>query len=110
MATANVNWRSQFPDVFHMNSIQYDGNGASSSAIDTSTRSTGGHGNRRHHLEVGRNADPESLTIRSSPYPTNFSGQHDARLLPNGELTVHDDGTLADRPPRALLFKIDTTR
>ena len=27
VATANVNWRDWFPDVIHMNSIEYDGNG-----------------------------------------------------------------------------------
>ena len=111
VATANVNWRSQFPDVFHMNSIQYDGNGG----IIVSYR----HLDAVYRVDMATGAitwklagtpTPESLTIKSSPYPTNFSGQHDARLLPNGELTVHDDGTLADRPPRALLFKIDTTK
>ncbi|MFM1825422.1 MAG: hypothetical protein RLZZ37_57 [Actinomycetota bacterium] len=36
-----------------------------------------------------------------------FSGQHDARILKNGELSVFDNGTTGNRNPRVLVFKID---
>ena len=36
-----------------------------------------------------------------------FSGQHDARILENGNLSVYDNGTTANRNPRVLVFKID---
>jgi hypothetical protein len=36
-----------------------------------------------------------------------FSGQHDARILKSGELSVFDNGTTGNRNPRVLVFKID---
>jgi hypothetical protein len=36
-----------------------------------------------------------------------FSGQHDARILKNGELSVFDNGTTGNRNPRVLVFEID---
>jgi hypothetical protein len=40
-----------------------------------------------------------------------FRGQHDARVLGDGTVTVHDNGfhPTAQRPPRAVRFAIDTT-
>lgn len=110
VAKANVDWRNQFPDVIHMNSLWYDGNGG----IVFSCR----HLNAVYRIDMATGAitwklggtqTGQSLAFTPSAYPTNFSGQHDAQLLPNGELTLHDDGTLADRPPRALLISIDTS-
>ena len=92
VAIENANWHSAFPDVFHMNSIQYDGNGG----IIVSYR----HLDAVYRIDMATGAitwklagtpTPESLTIKNSPYPTNFSGQHYARLLPNGAV---------DRPRR----------
>lgn len=36
-----------------------------------------------------------------------FDGQHDARILKNGELSVFDNGTTGNRNPRVLVFSID---
>lgn len=113
VATENANWHDQYPEVIHMNSIQYDGDGG----IIFSAR----HLDAVYRVDMATGAitwklagtpTPESLTIASSPYPTNFSGQHDARLLPNGEVTVQDDGTRANLPRavRAVVFKINTTK
>jgi hypothetical protein len=40
---------------------------------------------------------------------TEFGGQHDARNLPDGTLTLHDNGTGRSRAPRALRFALDTS-
>jgi hypothetical protein len=43
--------------------------------------------------------------------PVEFRGQHDARILPDGSLTVHENGFHpgSTRPPRAVRYVIDTT-
>ena len=110
LATANVNWRSQFPDVIHMNSIEYDGNGGiifSARHLDTIYRIDMATGDITWQL--GGTPTPQSLTVVGDQYAQLFSGQHDARLQPDGSLTVHDNGTRANRPPRALRFTIDTS-
>ena len=110
IATANVNWHSQFPDVIHMNSIQYDGNGGvllSARPLDAVydiDMATGAI-----NWKVGRSPTPQSLNFISSKYPTNFSGQHFARLLPNGMLTVQDNGTEAKPAHRSGRWRSSST-
>jgi len=36
-----------------------------------------------------------------------FGGQHDPRLLPDGSVTLFDDGTGLGRAPRAVRYRID---
>ena len=36
-----------------------------------------------------------------------FSGQHDVRLLDDGEISVFDNGTTVNRNPRVLVFKVN---
>ena len=43
------------------------------------------------------------------PFAYTFGGQHDARLLPDGTLTVFDNRTDLGSPPRAVRFRIDET-
>ncbi len=114
VATANVNWRDQYPDVIHMNSIQYDGHGGiifSARHFDAIYRIDMATGNITWKL--GGSPTPQSLTVVGDQYVRAggqlFSGQHDARLQPDGTLTVHDNGTSAVRAPRALQFTIDTS-
>jgi len=114
VATANVNWRDWFPDVIHMNSIEYDGNGGiifSARHLDAIYRFDMTTGDVTWKL--GGSTEPESLTVSGDQYLDAggqlFSGQHDARLLPDGSLTVHDNGSRANRAPRALRFTIDTS-
>lgn len=60
--------------------------------------------------KLGGTARPESLSIVDDPLG-GVSGQHDARLLPDGSVTLHDNGTLGlgpGRPPRAVRYLIDT--
>jgi hypothetical protein len=113
IATANLNWRNQFPDVVHMNSIQLVGNHElvfsarhfdAVYAIDMTSGAI--------MWKLGGTQIPQSLTVTHDQYATSnpdalFSGQHDARILPDGTLTVQDNGTLPLRPVRALRFGIN---
>jgi hypothetical protein len=108
VATEDTNWRSLFPDVIHMNAIEYDGNGGiifSARHLDAVYRIDMATGNITWKL--GGTTTPQSLTVAGDSEAQLFSGQHDPRLLPDGSLTVHDNGSQAARPPRALRFTID---
>jgi hypothetical protein len=111
IATANVNWRDQYPDVIHMNSIMYDGNGGiiwSARHLDAVYRIDMASGDITWKL--GGSSTPQSLTVSGDPYLDAggqlFSGQHDARFAPDGSLTVHDNGSRANRAPRAVRFDV----
>lgn len=44
----------------------------------------------------------------NDPYASNpMGGQHDARILPDGTLTIHDNGTNLGRPPRSVRYSLD---
>jgi hypothetical protein len=100
-------------DVYHINSVEPDGSGfvISFRHLDAVYRvdSTGAVS-----WKVGGVARPESLTVQGDSFPAGdtFRGQHDARILSDGSLTVHDNGyhpgTGTTRPPRGVRFAIDT--
>jgi hypothetical protein len=110
----NVKWRDQSPDVIHMNSIQYFGN----HEIIFSAR----HLDAVYDIDkpsgavlwkLGGTPTAQSLTAVHDPYagvnpPGLFSGQHDARIVAGGNLTLQDNGTRQARAIRALRFSIDT--
>jgi hypothetical protein len=109
VANANVDWRYQFPDVIHLNSLWYDGNGGiifSCRHLDAVYRIDMATG--AITWKLGGTQVSQSLAFTPSPYVTSFSGQHDAQLLPNGELTLFDDATGTDRAPRAVAISLDT--
>ena len=111
VATANQNFHSEFPNVIHMNSIQYDGNGGiiwSARDLDAVYRIDMASGTITWKL--GGSATPQSLTVFGNRYAAVFSGQHDARLLPNGRLTVQDNATLDGPQVRAVEFALDLSR
>ena len=56
--------------------------------------------------KLGGSPRAESLKFVGDPYG-NFGGQHDARILPDGTLTLHDNGSALARAPRAVRFTID---
>jgi len=110
IAEENISWRNRFPDVIHMNSVESDGNGGilfSSRHLDAVHRIDTATGDVT--WKVGGSPTDESLTVIGDQYPNTFDGQHDARVTTDGTLTVHDNGTLANRPARALEFSLDTT-
>ena len=58
--------------------------------------------------KLGGTPTPESLTVVGGKYSKPLCGQHDARVLPDGTLTVFDDRSGCDGAPRDLRFAIDT--
>jgi hypothetical protein len=63
--------------------------------------------------KLGGTPRAESLQVVGDPAFTSgtgtsgFGGQHDARMQPDGSLTLHDNGSSRNRPPRAVRYRID---
>lgn len=96
-------------DIIHLNSVEPDGNGFIFSArhldavyrVDASTGSI--------DWKLGGSATPEGLTVADDPFAANpLAGQHDARVLADGTVTIHDNGTLRGRPPRMVRYRISS--
>lgn len=97
-------------DTVHVNSVEETSNGFIFSARHTnavySVTDPSGSGNIEWKL--GGLVTPESLDILDDPYSeTSFGGQHDARLLDNGDVTIYDNGSLRSRSPRVVRYTID---
>jgi hypothetical protein len=107
------NWHNQINssaephDLVHLNSVEPDGDSLVISlrftnAIYKIDRATG-----NVEWKLGGTTIPQSLAV-TGDYPSNpVMGQHDARILPDGTLTAHDNGTSAGRAPRAVRYAID---
>jgi hypothetical protein len=96
-------------DIYHFNSAQPDGGGFVVSfrhldAVLRIDRRTGAI-----DWKLGGTPRPESLRPLGDQLlaTAGFGGQHDARVLPDGTLTVLDNGTRAARAPRAVRYRID---
>ena len=108
VAIENANWHYGNHDIVHMNSLEYDGNGGiifSARHLDAVYRIDMTSGDVTWKL--GGTTTPESLTVVGPKGLSTFSGQHFARLLPDGTLTVHDNWTKKGKSPRAIRFSID---
>jgi len=58
--------------------------------------------------KLGGTETPESLEVRNDPHAADPLGaQHDARMLPDGTVTIHDNRTGLDGPPRVVRYRID---
>lgn len=59
--------------------------------------------------KLGGTTTPKSLTVLDDPYGAYpLGGQHDPRVLPDGTVTIHDNGTaIGGRAPRAVRYQID---
>ncbi len=98
-------------DVYHWNAIEYTGSGFILSyrhldAIYDVDQATGDL-----VWKLGGSNRAESLTVVGDPVfagGSHFGGQHDSRLLPDGSVTLYDDGTGFARPSRAVRYAIDT--
>lgn len=55
--------------------------------------------------KLGGTPTSRSLKILGD-HVADFGGQHDVRVLPDGTVTLHDNGTLRGRRPRALRFRV----
>ncbi len=95
-------------DTTHANSIEPDGDGLlvslrTTDAVYRIDRATGAV-----DWKLGGTATPESLTIVGDPQAAGrFGGQHDARRLPDGTITLFDNGTGRGRAPQALRYAVD---
>jgi hypothetical protein len=99
-------------DLIHTNSISVRGDrmlvsGKGVSALYLVRRSDG-----RILWKLGGTRRKESLTIKGDRFDTqNLGGQHDARLLPDGTVSVHDNGEFRHHGlPRILRFRIDAKK
>jgi hypothetical protein len=99
-------------DVYHWNSIEFTGSGFILSfrhldAVYNIDKATG-----NVLWKLGGSTRPESLVVNGDPAfsgSSTFGGQHDARLLSDGTVTLHDNGTNLGRAPRAVRYQIDTS-
>jgi hypothetical protein len=98
-------------DLAHWNSVEPVGGSVIASfktldAVIKIDKSTG-----RIVWKLGGTTTPRSLEVLQDPRPYTFGGQHDARLLPDGTLTVFDNrsflGGEAGQPPRAVRYRIN---
>jgi hypothetical protein len=99
-------------DLIHMNSVAVAGpdlvfSGKGVNAVYAVRRSSG-----KIVWKLGGTHRRESLRFRRDPYgQQGFGAQHDARVLPDGTVTVHDNGEfLHGRFPRIPRYRIDTRK
>jgi hypothetical protein len=97
-------------DVVHINAIESDGNGLLISLRHTDAIYRIARFDGHVKWKLGGTTTPESLTVSGDDQANTLGGQHDVRRLADGTVTVHDNGTNLNRPPRALRFQIDRTR
>ncbi len=96
-------------DIVHINSAEV----TSDNSLLISMRHTDGvfsidRTTKEINWKLGGTPTPESLTVIGDPFGANpFGGQHDARMNPDGTLTVFDNGETRNRPPRAVRYEID---
>jgi hypothetical protein len=97
-------------DIFHINSVEPHGDGEllisarATSALYNIDRSSG-----EILWKLGGTETPQSLDFagerRTGPV---FGGQHDARVLRDGTVTVYDNALGRGAPPRAVRYRLDT--
>jgi hypothetical protein len=96
-------------DIFHINSVEPNGDGellisarATSSLYDID-KSSGDI-----LWKLGGSETPQSLDfVGEERTGAVFGGQHDARVLPDGTVTLYDNALARGAPPRAVRYRID---
>jgi hypothetical protein len=97
-------------DVYHWNAIEPTGTGFILSYRHLDAVVNVDQASGALAWKLGGSARPESLTVVGDPVFTggsHFGGQHDSRLLPDGTVTLYDNGSGLGRAPRAVRYAID---
>jgi len=96
-------------DIVHLNSIEDDNKGGiiasfrNTSAVYRIVKST-----KAIDWKFGGTPSDKSLrVIGDDGTVPHLSGQHDARLLPDGTITIQDNGSNQTRPARVTRWRID---
>ncbi|MBV9212138.1 MAG: aryl-sulfate sulfotransferase [Actinobacteria bacterium] len=98
-------------DLYHLNSASEQGDRILISARQTDALYEIDRSSGKIIWKLGGTRTKKSLTVIGTKHPERlFGGQHDATLLPNGTVTVHDNSAGWNRAPRALRLKIDLAR
>jgi hypothetical protein len=97
-------------DLMHFNSIEEDGSGGlilSARHLDAVYRINKADGSITWKL--GGTQTDKSLTILGDggKFLVNLSGQHDARVQPDGTVTIYDNGSMWGRAPRATRWQVN---
>jgi Arylsulfotransferase (ASST) len=102
-------------DPFHWNSVDWTGDGVvlSFRHLDAIYRVSAPSGDIAWKL--GGTTRSESLSVVGDRVfeaggGGGFGGQHDARLLSDGTLTVYDNGTGRNRAPRSAAYSLDVSQ
>jgi hypothetical protein len=96
-------------DTIHLNSVEEDGTGIVISArhLNAVYRINDPASDGSVDWKLGGSATPDRLTVTGDPFGAMpLGGQHDARILPDGTLTIHDNATLLGRPPRMVRYQL----
>jgi outer membrane protein assembly factor BamB len=96
-------------DIVHLNSVDVEGKRVVVSMRHTDAVYEIDKPTGNVLWKLGGTQTLQSLTFANDPFGADsFGGQHDARLTADGRyLTLFDNGTLRNRPPRAVRYSID---
>ena len=108
-------YSAPYYDIYHWNSIELSGSDVivSYRHLDAvyDINKDGNAGNVGSiRWKLGGSHTAQSLTVLNDPVFSSggtLCGQHDARVLGDGTLTLHDNGTNCGRAPRAVRYRVD---
>jgi len=99
-------------DIYHCNAIDDDGNGhvllssRHTDAVFLIDRASGGIVWKMGG--TASNLDGATIIAVTGDPDTTFSGQHDARFRPNGDISLFDDQTWGGHAARGVEYSVDT--
>jgi hypothetical protein len=112
-----LKWRTEGEPVggnrspWHYNSIEWTGDGFIISFRHLDAVYKIDYATKDIVWKLGGSPRPESLRVIGDPVFNEFggriSGQHDARLLADGTVTLFDNGTKTSRAPRSVGYQVD---
>jgi hypothetical protein len=96
-------------DHVHMNSVDVNGNGIVLSFRHTDAIYRINRGDGSIQWKLGGTTTPQSLDIAGESSTAPLGGQHDARVLSDGSISIHDNGTGLGRAPRVVRYLVDAS-